>query len=115
MSASPATLTDESTPAGSARQDSTGTAAGDRPPSHHHGPVARALVALIRGYQLARSGRVTGCRYLPTCSAYAEEAIERFGARCGGWLAVKRLARCHPWGSHGMDPVPDGRASCWPH
>lgn len=62
----------------------------------------------IRGYQLLVSP-LTGptCRHLPTCSEYAMIAIERFGALRGGWLAVCRLARCHPWGSHGFDPVPD--------
>ena len=47
------------------------------------------------------------CRYQPTCSAYAEEALLRYGAFKGGWLAAKRLARCHPWGGSGYDPVPD--------
>jgi uncharacterized protein len=49
------------------------------------------------------------CRYLPTCSDYALEAIERNGAWRGGWLAFSRLCRCHPWGSNGYDPVPDLR------
>jgi putative membrane protein insertion efficiency factor len=46
------------------------------------------------------------CRYLPTCSAYALEAIETHGALRGGLLATRRLCRCHPWGGHGFDPVP---------
>ncbi len=70
-------------------------------------PVARALMAVIRVYQLARAGRSTPCRYWPTCSAYAIEAIERHGSLHGGWLAVRRLARCHPWGGLGPDPVPE--------
>jgi putative membrane protein insertion efficiency factor len=87
-------------------------AAGPEPILSRPGIPSRVLMALIRGYQLARSGRPTGCRYLPTCSAYAEEAVARHGARRGGWLAVKRLARCHPWGGHGANPVPEERASC---
>jgi uncharacterized protein len=47
------------------------------------------------------------CRHLPTCSDYANEAIDKNGAWKGGWLALSRLLRCHPWGSHGYDPVPD--------
>ena len=47
------------------------------------------------------------CRHLPSCSDYAREAIEANGAWKGGWLALARLCRCHPWGSHGFDPVPD--------
>ena len=46
------------------------------------------------------------CRYVPTCSEYAMEAVDRFGAGKGGWLAIKRLSRCHPWGGSGFDPVP---------
>ena len=46
------------------------------------------------------------CRFTPTCSAYATEAVEKYGALHGGWLAVKRIARCHPFGGSGYDPVP---------
>ena len=70
--------------------------------------VQRLLLGLIRLYQLTLSpwlGRQ--CRYEPTCSVYAAEALERHGVRRGSWLAAKRLGRCHPWGSSGYDPVPD--------
>jgi putative membrane protein insertion efficiency factor len=53
------------------------------------------------------AGPGCGCRYHPTCSVYAMEAVKRFGVWRGGWLTVKRLARCHPWGGFGDDPVPD--------
>ena len=70
--------------------------------------AARGLVlGGIRAYQLTLSpwlGRQ--CRYEPTCSKYATEAIERFGVRRGVWLAARRLGRCHPWGRSGYDPVP---------
>jgi len=65
------------------------------------------LLALIRGYQYAISpllGR--NCRYLPTCSEYAAEAVTKYGAIKGGWLGVKRVCRCHPWHPGGYDPVP---------
>ncbi len=65
------------------------------------------LLGLIRFYQktLSRFWPST-CRYTPTCSHYAYEAVTRFGAYKGGWLALKRLGRCQPWGSVGYDPVP---------
>jgi putative membrane protein insertion efficiency factor len=69
--------------------------------------TARGLRRAIRAYQLARAGRPSPCRYWPTCSQYALEAIERHGAGRGSWLAVRRIGRCHPWGGHGVDPVPD--------
>ena len=66
-----------------------------------------ALLWLIRGYQATISRVIPPvCRFQPTCSAYAYEAIETHGAFRGGWLAVRRLARCQPWGGSGFDPVP---------
>jgi putative membrane protein insertion efficiency factor len=67
----------------------------------------RILVGLIRCYQAARSGRPSPCRYDPTCSVYAVEALHRHGALRGSWLAARRLSRCHPWGRYGPDPVPE--------
>lgn len=78
------------------------------------GWAARSLVWLVHVYQLARSGRPSGCRFLPSCSAYAVEAIETHGAGRGAGLAVRRLLRCHPWGGHGFDPVPGEEAPCRP-
>jgi uncharacterized protein len=77
-------------------------------------PVTRLLLASIHLYQLARAGRPTGCRYLPTCSAYAEEAIRLYGPVRGSRLALARLGRCRPGGGHGVDPVPDRSAPCRP-
>jgi len=48
----------------------------------------------------------SSCRYAPTCSSYAKEAITKYGAFKGGWLAIKRISSCHPWGGSGFDPVP---------
>jgi putative membrane protein insertion efficiency factor len=81
-------------------------------PARRAGIVARWMVSLIRGYQLARSGRPTGCRYLPTCSEYAIEAIQGHGLVRGTRLAAGRIVRCNPWGGHGIDPVPTGRSTC---
>jgi putative membrane protein insertion efficiency factor len=68
--------------------------------------VTRALQAAVRGYQILLSPLVGGaCRFTPSCSAYALEALERHGAVRGTWLALRRVARCHPWGASGFDPV----------
>lgn len=71
--------------------------------------IVRGLaIAPIRFYQLAISPHFpASCRYTPTCSQYAVEAVERFGPMQGGWLALKRICRCHPWGGSGYDPVPE--------
>ncbi len=69
--------------------------------------LGRILSGIIRFYQVAVSPLTPpSCRYTPTCSAYAREAIEVHGAVRGTWLAVRRLLRCHPWGGYGYDPVP---------
>jgi putative membrane protein insertion efficiency factor len=70
--------------------------------------ASRALLALIRVYQLLFSWMYAGsCRFTPSCSHYAAESIRRFGLRRGIALALRRLSRCHPFGAHGVDPVPD--------
>ena len=70
--------------------------------------VRGALIGAIKVYQVAISPWLGGnCRYLPTCSAYAEEALRVHGVRRGVWLTVRRLGRCHPWGGSGYDPVPE--------
>jgi putative membrane protein insertion efficiency factor len=74
-------------------------------------PPARGLHALVRGYRRLTAGRVSPCRFDPTCSTYALDALERHGAARGSWLTIRRLARCHPWGGMGWDPVPDRKAN----
>jgi putative membrane protein insertion efficiency factor len=69
--------------------------------------VVKVLVALIRVYQQGFSAmRPPTCRYVPTCSQYAVEALQKHGAFRGGWLAVARILRCHPLHAGGYDPVP---------
>ena len=69
--------------------------------------MRRILSVMIRAYQYAVSPLfVPSCRFHPSCSAYALEAVERYGSLRGAWLAVKRLLRCHPWHPGGCDPVP---------
>ncbi len=65
------------------------------------------FLILIRSYQLFLSPVLgANCRYAPTCSGYAQEAIRQHGPFRGGWLALRRIGRCHPWGGSGYDPVP---------
>jgi putative membrane protein insertion efficiency factor len=69
--------------------------------------IRQLLILPIRLYQVAISPLLPpSCRYQPTCSAYAVEALTRHGALYGGWLTLRRLIRCHPWGGSGYDPVP---------
>jgi putative membrane protein insertion efficiency factor len=71
-------------------------------------PLAFVISLPVRGYRLLFSPWVgRGCRYDPTCSAYAMEALKKHGGIKGSWLAAKRIGRCHPWGGHGIDDVPD--------
>lgn len=70
--------------------------------------AAGALIGLVKTYRLVISPLLPPrCRHLPTCSEYCIEALEKHGPLRGGILAVKRVARCHPWGTSGLDPVPD--------
>jgi putative membrane protein insertion efficiency factor len=71
------------------------------------GRSARVVQRAIRGYQYFSARRPPACRYYPSCSAYAHEAVGRYGVLRGGWLAARRLGRCQPFGGHGFDPVPD--------
>ena len=68
--------------------------------------LTRAVCAPIVAYRALSAARLPHCRYWPTCSAYALESIETHGVRRGLWLAVRRIARCHPWGGSGVDLVP---------
>lgn len=70
-------------------------------------PLAHGLRGLVAVYRYTLSPLVGGhCRYCPTCSDYAMEAIAVHGGLTGGWLTLRRLLRCHPWGGSGLDPVP---------
>ncbi|MEA2901584.1 MAG: uncharacterized protein QOH36_1471 [Actinomycetota bacterium] len=90
----------------------TGTGTGElrHPSSPASRPAAsmltRAACAPIRLYRALSANRLPHCRYTPTCSAYALESIETHGVGRGLWLALRRIARCHPWGGFGVDPVP---------
>lgn len=69
--------------------------------------IGQVFILIIRFYQLAISPLFPPrCRYTPTCSTYSLQAIKKYGAFKGGWLAMKRIGSCHPWGGHGHDPVP---------
>lgn len=69
--------------------------------------IAWPLLALVWVYRHAISPLLgANCRFQPSCSEYADLALRRFGAFKGGWLTLKRLSRCHPWGGSGLDPVP---------
>jgi putative membrane protein insertion efficiency factor len=70
------------------------------------GLTARALHAAVRAYRAVTASRPSPCRFDPSCSTYALEALEHHGAGRGTWLTVRRLSRCHPWGGEGWDPVP---------
>jgi putative membrane protein insertion efficiency factor len=70
-------------------------------------PLSWLMLALIAFYRTCISPLLPpACRYTPTCSQYAQEAIKKYGPFKGGWLALKRILRCNPWGGSGYDPVP---------
>lgn len=76
------------------------------PPS----PAAHLILIAIQAYRLTLSALLgRQCRFAPTCSEYAADAIRTHGALRGGWLGLKRIGRCHPWGGSGYDPVPPRR------
>ena len=69
--------------------------------------VSFPFIALIKLYQWVISPLLgPKCRFTPTCSQYAIEALKKYGPLKGGWLSLRRISRCHPWGGHGVDPVP---------
>ena len=69
--------------------------------------VTFPLILLIRGYQLIVSPILgSNCRFMPTCSEYALESLKAYGLIKGTFLTIKRIGKCHPWGSHGYDPIP---------
>lgn len=68
--------------------------------------ISNGLLRAIRWYQVVREGRPSPCRFWPSCSEYAMEAISVHGSGRGTWLAVRRLSRCRPFGPSGVDPVP---------
>jgi putative membrane protein insertion efficiency factor len=71
------------------------------------GMIRQLFILVVRGYQVSLGPLLpAACRYYPSCSAYAIEALERHGAWRGGWLALRRIGRCHPFRPGGYDPVP---------
>ncbi len=81
-------------------------------PKRSVNPLARVLTWPVLFYRYAISPLIPSrCRYTPTCSEYTLEALEKHGPLYGSWLSLKRIVRCHPWGSHGYDPVPHTRPS----
>jgi len=77
--------------------------------------AARVVALPIRGWRVLSTRLPSRCRFHPSCSAYALEALERHGAARGSLLAVRRIGRCHPWNPGGIDPVPDPKAPAEPN
>jgi hypothetical protein len=76
-------------------------------PARRRSPGAWVIVKVIRGYQHLMAWSTPRCRFAPSCSQYALEAVTAHGMLRGSWLAVRRLGRCHPWNPGGFDPVPE--------
>jgi len=77
--------------------------------------MTRVLIGLVRGYRILVSPLLSPrCRFVPSCSAYALEALETYGALRGSWLALRRLGRCHPFHRGGVDPVPPANRAARP-
>ena len=78
--------------------------------------MRKLLIHFLHFYQWALSPYFGGsCRFYPSCSHYAIEALDKHGAACGSWLAFRRVLRCHPWHPGGFDPVPEKDCSCHKH
>ncbi|MDT7833759.1 membrane protein insertion efficiency factor YidD [Aquabacterium sp. OR-4] len=76
----------------------------------------RLLMALVHGYRYTLKPWLgNGCRFEPSCSAYALQALDRHGAAAGAWLSTRRVLRCHPWCAGGHDPVPDAAPRLFRH
>ena len=89
------------------RQQSDAATTGGRETDFTRAP-ALVVLALLKGYKVLISPLFTGsCRFYPSCADYMTEAVQRHGATRGAWLGLRRLARCHPLGGHGVDAVPD--------
>lgn len=85
----------------------TSTKPSSEPVRAKSSPVAQAFIGVIRAYQRLTSGRVSPCRFYPSCSSYALEALETHGAWRGSLLSLRRISRCRPLGPHGVDLVPE--------
>jgi putative membrane protein insertion efficiency factor len=77
------------------------------PAARRPSPVAWLVMGLVRAYRWAMAWAPSRCRFAPSCSQYALDAVGTHGAVRGGWLAIRRLGRCHPWNPGGFDPVPE--------
>ena len=109
-SGEPATTSGEGILPGASARTVAGVSAAASGASAVNGFLKLLLLGLIRFYQACLSPHMPmGCRFQPSCSAYAFEAVEQWGAWKGGWMAVRRLLRCRPFGKFGVDPVPQRR------